>query len=798
MTKLNPSEPQPSLKSLNFSQTSRSKFMRTTTTLILFFLTQILAAQSVVRGIVTDANSKEALIGVSVRTEAVGATTDAEGRFALTLKGGRTVITFSYVGYEPQTRTLDLKNGESIELEIRLDDGSNLLNTATVTAGKFEKPLGEVTVSLDVVKPRLIESTNTTVMSDLLKKVPGVTILDGQAQIRSGSGFSYGAGTRVLLLLDDMPALQPDAGFPNWRDLPVENTSQIEVLKGAASALYGSSAMNGIINIRTGYAKDKPETDAAVWGKVFSAPQNEALAWWKRDTTKMLAPYEAGFSVSHRQKFGKTDFVLGTFAQTYRNYNDKNYGDYGRITPNFRFRIHDRLTLGLNSSFNFGRSGDFFVWKNDSLGAFQAGLNSESRSLGRLRFTIDPSATYTDRRGNRHKFLGRYFFVHNKLDRDQSNDSRNYYGEYQFQRNFEGIGLVLTTGGVAQRSTVDAKLYSNASYAANNLAGYFQLDWKVLEKLNLSTGVRYEFFEQHSPEVFPNLNGGNDTIPGGKTSESKPVYRFGANYQVGQATYLRASYGQGFRYPTIAEKFITTAFSTGNSVVPNAKLQSESGWTAEIGIKQGLKFGENWKGYADLTGFVSEYSRMMEFVLAKIAFVPPTIESFFQSQNIGDTRIEGYEFTLAGQGRIGNGTLYLLGGYTRTFPKYKDFEKDGKTSSLDTVNVLKYRFEHQVKWDSEYEWKKLSVGVSLQYNSYMRAIDRIFENDFVEPFRAVKKFRREHNSGTAIWDLRASYKLTNRVKAQFLVNNLTNVLYMNRPALLEAPRNFTLRLAYKV
>jgi Outer membrane receptor for ferrienterochelin and colicins len=63
----------------------------------------------------------------------------------------------------------------------------------------------------------------------------------------------------VLLLLDDIPVLQPDAGTPNWDDLPVENIAQIEVIKGAASALYGSSAMNGIVNVRTAYAGSEPE-----------------------------------------------------------------------------------------------------------------------------------------------------------------------------------------------------------------------------------------------------------------------------------------------------------------------------------------------------------------------------------------------------------------------------------------------------------------------------------------------------------------------------------------------------------
>ena len=65
-------------------------------------------------------------------------------------------------------------------------------------------------------------------------------MVSSQPNIRGGSGWSYGAGSRVLLLVDDIPALQADAGLAQWDDIPVENIAQIEVVKGAASALYGS------------------------------------------------------------------------------------------------------------------------------------------------------------------------------------------------------------------------------------------------------------------------------------------------------------------------------------------------------------------------------------------------------------------------------------------------------------------------------------------------------------------------------------------------------------------------------
>lgn len=773
----------------------------------LLFSFQLIAQNATVTGKITDAATGEPLVGATVRADNnTGSTTDGNGQYALKLPLGRRTITFSYIGFEPRTETVTLILGQSLTLDLKLIDASNLLETATVTSGKFEKPLGQVTVSLDVLKPRLIENTNTTAVDQVLTKVPGVTVVDGQAQIRGGSGFSYGAGTRVLLLVDDMPALQPDAGFPNWNDFPVENISQIEVLKGAASALYGSSAMNGIINIRTGFAKDKPETTVAAWGKIWGTPQDERMAWWKADTSDLAVPYETGFNFVHRRKEGKLDIVLGGFGLKRESYNNATYSEYARLTPNFRYRVNDRLTVGLNSNFNIGRSGSFFVWANDTTGAYLPGLNSASYSKGRVRFFVDPTVQYTDASGNRHKFLGRYYYIHNNNSGNQSNDSRNYYGEYQVQRQFESVGLTTTAGVVGQRSTVKADLYTG-DYAANNLAGYFQMDWQPIERLNLSGGLRYERNVQFSPDTIRSFDTELDTIPNGETRESKPVFRFGANYRAGEATYFRASWGQGYRYPTIAEKFISTDFSAGNQVTPNAHLASEFGWTAEIGLKQGFKIG-SWKGFADLTAFVSEYERMMEFVLAKLTLDPVTFRpvAFFQSQNIGDTRVVGGEVSVVGFSKLGPGTLSLLAGYTYNDPRYKNFERDGKGSTSDTsTNVLKYRFRHTFKWDSEYEVKKFSLGISVQYNSFMQAVDYIFSPPegsafatLAPPFGAVTRFRNKHNNGFTLLDARVAYKLTPTLKIALLGNNLLNQTYALRPALLEAPQNYTLRVEWRI
>lgn len=105
-----------------------------------------------------------------------------------------------------------------------------------VTASKFEQKIAEVTTSLDILKPKLIEASGNLTQT-AVDQVSGVNVVKGQVNIRGGSGFSYGAGSRVLMLIDDLPVLSPDAGDIKWDFLPTENLQQVEIIKGASSAL---------------------------------------------------------------------------------------------------------------------------------------------------------------------------------------------------------------------------------------------------------------------------------------------------------------------------------------------------------------------------------------------------------------------------------------------------------------------------------------------------------------------------------------------------------------------------------
>lgn len=793
----------------------------TTTLLILlaFYINPLIAQTGTITGIIADSSTQESLLGVNVRAgEVVGTSDYIDGKYTLELAAGEHTIEFSYLGYATKKKTVTIEGGKTVVMNIELSEKATMLNQATVTSSKFKKPLGEVTVSLAIVSPSLIENTNSSSVNQVLEKVPGVNTMGDQVTIRGGSGFAQGTGSRVLILMDDMPAMQADAGLPNWRDLPTENIAQMEVLKGSASALYGSSALNGVINIRTAQPTQKPFTKASLSGTIYNDPIDPKNKWWNGSNM----PFETNLQLAHRRKIGKFDIVLGSnlfynksFMRTYRDADpdpnvtridsSQGYDNKARITINTRYRHSENLIFSLNTNVNLGSQNVFLFHSriDTTLGLYETDFEPAPRGQS-LRMTIDPAVTYYDKFTNRHRLQFRYFYIHNNNEGNQSNSSNMVYGEYQFQRSFEKLGNLEVAAGVVGSAVFStADIYSGATYQHNNFAAYVQLDKKFFKRLSVSLGFRYELnmgiypdsihYQPYfmgaplGPERHVNLE---DNV------EHRPVFRAGVNYQIGKGTFVRASWGQGYRYPTVLEKFISTA-TGGISVIPNPDLNSEFGWSLELGIKQGFKIGK-WQGFIDLAGFWSEYEDMMEFQASKD---PSFFGTAFQIQNIGNTRISGLDASIAGEGNIGPVEIQLIAGYTLLFPTYKDFGDSTKQAeiikfSTSDQNILKYRNRHTIKFDGQATFKGISAGVTFQYLSFMEAIDAFLEgedNSSFNPRTKIYHFRQKHNTGSVVLNARVAYQIAKFVKVSFLMNNVMNSEFAIQPGKLEAPRNYTLR-----
>ncbi len=783
----------------------------------LFSANFLFAQQATIKGTVFNGKSKETIPGVNVIVSPTkGTVTDIDGKFTITVDAGTVTITFKYIGYGSIEKTYEVKAGQTITENANIFEESMMIEGVVVSAGKFEQKLSDVTISMQVLKPSQIENQNTNLLNEAINKLPGVDVYDGQPSIRGGSGYSYGAGSRVLVMVDDMPLLAPDAGDAKWNYMPIENISQVEVLKGASSALFGSSALNGVINLRTAFPKDKPSTKITINNGVYLNPKRKELIWWD-DMELPYAKSSAGvfffplsnfgvknpgfgaLSFCHSRKIGQVDLVVGGNLFMDQGFRTPNYENHERFNVNLRYRVKkiEGLSFGLNGNYMYANNVSFFLWQNSDSGAWKQRKDAISTNAG-YRTNIDPYFTYFNKKGSKYSLKMRYYRQTNHFadDPSKNNDADLYYGDYQYQHSYKNKHN-LTAGISGSYSKSQASLFGK--HDGLNVSLYAQYDAKFWKKFTVSLGVRGEYYRidtAQSESTFSyKIKGKVHTLP------ITPVFRIGANYQAAKYTFIRVSFGQGYRFPSIAEKFVKTSVG-GLNIFPNRTLNPETGWSAELGIKQGVKLG-HWNGYLDVAGFWTEYSNMIEFTFGiykpDTAAYPTLADVGFKSLNVGHARINGIDATFTGQGTMFGFPASALIGYTFTNPIDLGYDPTKDTTKTENNKYLKYRFLHSVKADFEVTFDFFTFGATFIYNSNIINIDKAFEAPLIDGYApsdllpGIKAYRDKHNKGYALFNIRGMFDITETQRIGLFVNNLFNTEYMTRPGFIEAPRNIAIQ-----
>jgi len=765
---------------------------------------------------------KNPIFGATVlyrKDVSLGAYSDVNGNYLLEVPEGEALIIFRYSGMLNDTIRINPKADETITMNVVLKPYVQLIDGVEIKVGKFDRPLEDQTVSLEIIRPDFIENRNTRSIEKALDQTPGLNILDGEPQIRGGSGFTFGVGSKVAVIVDDMPMLSGDAGRPEWGFIPVENIHQIEVTKGAASVLSGSSALSGAIHIRTAFPKLKPLTKVNVYSGIYSEPNVEGGTWWKG------TPLIAGANVLHSRQFGNLDFVIGANVNydhgylgppitdslvtpdTLSNFSEAQMASKrARVNFNLRYRSkkYKGLNYGINGNVMLSQSNLTFAWLNDSSGLFRAYPGAVFLQ-DQFIFNLDPFINFYTATEGKHSLRMRILHADNQMTANQSNVATSYYADYMFQKTLPRLQDVDLVGGITG-SYVDSRsnMYIGSGSPNNhlvNVSAYSQIEKKVYKALNLSVGGRIEYFSL------------NDSI-----RAIKPIFRAGASLKVLQETYVRASYGQGYRFPTITERFIRTG--VGNfGVFPNSDLKPESSWNGEVGVKQGLKFGKLY-GYLDIAGFWQEYQNTIEYLFGFWGDPSGGLgEVFgFRFVNTGRTRVLGIDASFSGKAKIGkNAELNFMTGYNYILPqtlnpdyvyaidKINREYSYNKTSLDSTRGILKYRFLHNIKADFELVIrKKFAIGISAKYFSKIINMDGVieeFENatqgPFVQTIRYMDYFR-NHQHGNWIFDARVSYAISDRHKIALISANVMNRVYSLRPLKIEQPRTIMLQYSFKI
>lgn len=780
--------------------------MKTISTLLIVFCIISFGnhAFSQIEGVIKDENNAPIPGVLVVSSENEKVKSDFDGNFKLKSYKYPLTVKFIALGYDTLVKTY-VSATISPESIVLFEPIQNI-GDVVVSASRHKQRIEDISVSMEVLKPELIENKGITDVEGAVNQSPGAYAMDGQISIRGGSGFSYGAGSRVLVVWNDVPLLSADAGDAKWESISLENLSQIEIIKGASSVLYGSGALNGIVSLRDKEPGLKPETKANYQVGIFDNPSRATLKWWDK------APITHQLDVFHGRKIKNVGFTISAYGYTTDGYREGEEDNRFRTNASlfWRPKSYPKLKVGVNASTQIEKKGVFIIWQSDTNGYQPAGgadpfVPGSSLSLQEgLRFNIDPYLKVYDKWGNKHDLQTRYYVTNNRniTNPSQGSVGKIYYADYKFERVFNHFTL---TSGI---SNIYNKVESPVLYGfhtANNASLYTQGDLKY-KKLNLTGGIRLEHFQQDDLESDSRTYLFEDSLE----LPFRPVLRAGANYKVAKYTNVRASIGQGFRYPSVAERFTTTNVGALN-VFPNPDLNPEKGWSAEIGVKQGVKIG-NWKGFVDVSGFINQYADMMEFTFGyfKPDSIPASLDPNnpgyipnwfgFRAQNAEEARILGAELSISGQGKIGDVEVTTIMGYTYMDPQTLNADSAYRTTFSDTSStMLKYRFNHLAKADIQAEWKGISLGFSARYNSYMENIDAAFEDGVFgqEILVGFKNYREENQHGDLILDARAGYQITKQVKFNFIVNNLMNREYMTRPGDIRPPRQFVFQLQAK-
>ncbi len=710
-------------------------------------------------GRVTESATGNPIAGANVLVlgTMLGAATDGEGRFIIPyITPGSYTIMVSAIGYKKEEKDIRVLRGREVDLAFVLEETVVLLDGVAVTASRYQQSVNDIPVSLSLVPAHELSERNILSVDQALRYVPGVNALDGgQVTIRGSSGFNWGVGSRVLVLLNGSPFMAGDMHNVNWYAIPTSNVKQIEVMKGSGSALYGSSAMGGVINIITDEPKEGSHIYVRTFTGLYSRPSHTQWQWADERN------HFEGTAVDFSTYVGPVSTVFSSNYHATTGYRENDDRQVFNFMATLGYPFSHRLRTDLMAGYGRNKGGFFIYWK-DLAHPYDNGsdpIGYHTRSTMQNTFAY-PSISYIVNDKMNLLLKGRYNkassedHLQNKVDggtegEDAFRSSRvtTHGGEAQLNCQVTSQGI-LVVGYDVQHDEVESIQFDDRR--ASRSSYYVQFDQRFWGILKTTVGARYDW----------------EKVQGiGSTGEV--TRKLGMNLTLGPATNLRFSAGEGFRVPAIAERFIST-FTAGIRLSPNPDLRPEKSKSLELGIKQALSRSMN----LDAAVFYNEYEDLIEPQLYRDADQAGVTVRF---QNVLQARVLGFD--------VSHRTDWwsrLLS--TRIGYSYID-SKD--LSPGDEYGApLKYRSKHMVYVSNDMNYPPLSFGIDLRYLSRIERVDE-YHKVFIKDIDA--------RVPTYVTALRFGFT-KEHFTLRFLIDNLFQYNYLISPANMAPPRTATIQL----
>lgn len=503
-------------------------------------------------GTITDANSGgigdvqvQARLEGSSSAQTWSAQSSLGGEYSLDLPAGRYRVRFTRSSFASREMMVDLAPDESHRLSLRLDLAP-LSSNVVVTANTQPIELAQAPAPIDIVGREEIALRQAVSLPDLLSTQTGISLartgaIGGLATIFIDGGDS--AFTKVLF--DGTPVNLP-GGDMNFSNLTLNNVDKLEIVHGAESALYGSDAMSGVIQIISHRGATRiPELELFAEGGSFSSVRGGGQfsgLFGKFD-------YSAAGSYFHTDGQGVNDaFLNRSFA-----------GNFG-----YGFSDSNQLRLTVRSEAGFsGTPGQTLLGPTFTDSTAYDDLRQLS---GNLSWNFKTGSHWVQRiSGMEARFLDTVAFP-----------DFSFYETAQFNR----AGLLaqstyffrsgaITAGYQYEVENADPDNLTGLHARRNNQAGFLDARWVPVTHLTLSAGARAEGNTNFGTRVVPRIGG---------------VYALRYSSGFWSETRFKVSYGQGIDEPTIFESFSQDPCNPGNPA-----LHPEQSRTLNVGLDQFLR-----------------------------------------------------------------------------------------------------------------------------------------------------------------------------------------------------------------
>lgn len=697
-------------------------------------------------GRIVDAETGEGLSYVNIvfdQHPSLSTTTNQAGDFAIEgLTQPHYNVSFIMIGFK--TVRYDSVTALASPAKIALYPENYLTAEVVVSAARKSQHLRLAPASVDLITQAQIKQQGTTSFDEALAGLNGVLATRSSnsntqsISIRGASEVAGGGiGNRVLLLLDGRPAITPESGGALWNLVPLNAIERIEVIKGAYSSLFGSSAMGGIVNVITREPDTATTTEVSVQYGFYDTPPAYIHFSGHRDFSNINAVFS--------NKLNRWSYVFSGNMRNDAGHREKTsftqYNGFGKFTYHFSPNRNMKLSA-MYSDINNDTPASWITFTKPYHVAPHRQDDRQRRREWNADINYEAFAHAHIKYATRFYYYGAFSdFLFNA---DPSNDSTNVNTGKQFiddefvkvhrAGNTTQIDMslgrhhYLISGFDIQSDYIngqpDTVLYG--IHHAFNIGAYVQ-DEISLDKLTLTAGLRYDFYRIT-----------------GTFMEANVSPKLAAVYQVSSKVAIRSLLARAFRNPSISERYTKFEQGGGLRFTVNPQLRAEKlTLSAEIGSV--IEFDRKWK--LDLALYYNRYKDLIYYQQRSV----PGEALLFEVLNLNSAIMQGFECSIDYNPFD---ELQLSAGYNFL---------DARDQSPNRYNdILPYKSKHTAFFNAMYQWHDFQ----LSFNTRSRSrIDEVFIFPGSEP------------DGYILMNGKIAYTPDDIWSAYIKVDNLTDVQY---------------------